>query len=74
MSWGKIQKCCKYFYNVSQCEYKDNKNNISKKFSLQGDFGEKTFIRKKMAGAVKRASKKDNLHRKIQRNACFVKI
>ena len=60
-----------YFFTTFANVNKDDKNDISKKFSLKGDFAWKPFTyEKRIADAAKVASRKAELHK---RNACFVR-
>ena len=63
-----------YFFKTFANVNRDDKNDISKKFSLKGDFSWKPFTyEKRIVDAGKVASKKAELHKKNLRECMFVR-
>ena len=61
-----------YFFTTFTNVNRDDKNAISKKFSLKGDFTWKPFTyEKRIADATKVASKKAELHKKNMKKCIF---
>ena len=61
-----------YFFTTFANVNKDDKNDISKKFSLKGDFAWKPFTyEKRIADAAKVASKKAELHKRNMKECMF---
>ena len=61
-----------YFFTTFANMNRDNKNDISKKFSCKGDFAWKPFTYEKIiADAVKVVSKKAEMHKKNMKESMF---